>query len=107
MPMVVSSVTDSYPASAYAPETLVTLDSTDFVNGPFCNANSTPTCSVDSHGTLSVGPFALLAGASHTFRYIVIAVGSERGCGNTTRTSTATNAFGTSTDSGSALVCDA
>ncbi|HZS13237.1 MAG TPA: DNRLRE domain-containing protein [Candidatus Dormibacteraeota bacterium] len=105
--MSVTSANDALD-SGYVPELNITLNSTDYVNGPFCNATSTPTCTLPGDGTMTMGSFTLAGGASIVLRYYTVVIGSERGCAYDRTTFTGTNAYGTGTDSSQApILCDA
>jgi len=104
--MTVSSATDTID-SGFVPELSVTMDSTDFVNGPFCTPTTTPSCTLNGNGTLTIGAFTLGANGSHTFYYNTIAVGSERGCAVDTTTASASNPYGSGSGSQSPVLCDA
>ena len=110
-PQTVSmSVTSGHDAldSGYIPELNVTLDSTNFNTGPFCTPTSSPSCTLPGDGTITIGSFTLAAGATHAFRYYTVVVGNERGCVKDRSSFTATNAYGTGTDSSQApILCDA
>ena len=94
--------------SGYVPELNLTLDSTDFTNGPFCTTTSTPSCTLAGDGTMTIGSFTLAAGATHAFRYYTVVNGNERGCVKDRSSFSATNDYGTGTDSSQApILCDA
>lgn len=105
--MSVNSATDVLD-SGYVPELNITLNSTNYVNGPFCNATSTPSCTFSGDGTMTMGSYTLAPGATTILRYYTVVIGSERGCAYDRTTFSATNDYGTSTnDSQAPILCDA